>query len=94
MKKLANMHHMVTNMMRHKDAGMYDDSKMLLHSIRAIRAMCDEIEKEIQCGCQFPSWVEYKIYKSSDALKSVLGHIMSTRGQKNAKITIISKLMR
>ena len=69
---------------------MYDDRKMLKQSVQAIRAMADEIEKEIDCGCEMPSWVEYKIYKSCDALKSVIGHIMSIRGRKaNARITII-----
>ena len=87
MNKIAN----IISMMANKKPEMYDDKRMLKHSIQAIRAMADEIEKEIDCGCEMPSWVEYKIYKSCDALKSVIGHIMSIRGRKgNVKMTIMA----
>tara|TARA_B100000085_G_scaffold241617_1_gene232510 strand:+ start:125 stop:415 length:291 start_codon:yes stop_codon:yes gene_type:complete len=87
MNKVSNI---LQTMMQPKKEEMYNDRRMLKHSIQAIRAMADEIEKELDCGCEMPSWVEYKIYKACDALKSVIGHIMSIRGRKtNARVTII-----
>lgn len=55
----------------------YDDKHMLMKCLRAIENMAKEMQEEVACGCDMPSWVEYKIYKANDALLAAIGHTYS-----------------
>lgn len=71
----------------------YSDRHMLMKSLKAIENMAAELQEEVACGCEMPSWVEYKIYRSKDSLMSVLGHTYSKDRKGNAREVIIKKLM-
>lgn len=68
----------------------FNDKHMLLKCLKAIENMASEMYCEVECGCEMPSWVEYKIYKSKDALMSAIGY---TYSKPKAKSMIINKLM-
>ena len=55
----------------------FDDKHMLMKCLKAIENMAKEMQEEVACGCEMPSWVEYKIYKSKDALLSAIGYTYS-----------------
>jgi hypothetical protein len=66
----------------------FDDKHMLLQSLKAIEGMAKEMQKEIVCGCEMPSWVEYKIYKAKDSLLSAVGYTYSINKQAPARMAI------
>ena len=54
----------------------YDDRRMVLHALRSMRAIIDELE-ERACGCDpMPSWAEAKIYAAQKDILTVLGALM------------------
>lgn len=54
----------------------YDDRKMVLHALRSMRAIIDELEQRA-CGCDpMPSWAEAKIYAAQKDILTVLGALM------------------
>ena len=63
--------------MRPSSSSEYDDKHMLMKCLKAIENMAKEMQEEVACGCDMPSWVEYKIYKAKDALLSAIGHTYS-----------------
>lgn len=54
----------------------YSDRKMVLHALRSIKAIAEELE-ERACGCDpMPSWAEAKIYAAQKDILTVLGALM------------------
>ena len=54
----------------------YDDKRMVMHALRSMRAIIDELE-ERACGCEpMPSWAEAKIYAAQKDILTVLGALM------------------
>lgn len=54
----------------------YDDKRMVLHALRSMRAIIDELEQRA-CGCEpMPSWAEAKIYAAQKDILTVLGALM------------------
>ena len=54
----------------------YDDKRMVLHALRSMRAIIDELEQRA-CGCDpMPSWAEAKIYAAQKDILTVLGALM------------------
>lgn len=54
----------------------YNDRKMVLHALRSIKAIAEELE-ERACGCDpMPSWAEAKIYAAQKDILTVLGALM------------------
>jgi len=76
----------MTRPMPPRNSGEFDDKLMLLQSLRAIESMAKEMQKEIVCGCEMPSWVEYKIYKAKDSLLSAVGYTHSVEKQDPASM--------
>ena len=54
----------------------YDDKRMVMHALRSMRAIIDELEQRA-CGCEpMPSWAEAKIYAAQKDILTVLGALM------------------
>tara|TARA_B100000073_G_C23579575_1_gene511669 strand:- start:296 stop:550 length:255 start_codon:yes stop_codon:yes gene_type:complete len=54
----------------------YDDRRMVLHALKSMRAIIDELEQRA-CGCDpMPSWAEAKIYAAQKDILTVLGALM------------------
>ena len=54
----------------------YDDKRMVMHALRSMRAIIDELEDRA-CGCEpMPSWAEAKIYAAQKDILTVLGALM------------------
>jgi len=54
----------------------YNDRKMVLHALKSIKAIAEELE-ERACGCDpMPSWAEAKIYAAQKDILTVLGALM------------------
>jgi len=54
----------------------YDDKRMVMHALRSMRAIIDELESRA-CGCEpMPSWAEAKIYAAQKDILTVLGALM------------------
>lgn len=54
----------------------YDDKRMVMHALRSMRAIIEELE-ERACGCEpMPSWAEAKIYAAQKDILTVLGALM------------------
>ena len=54
----------------------YNDRKMVLHALRSIKAIAEELE-ERACGCDpMPSWAEAKNYAAQKDILTVLGALM------------------
>lgn len=65
----------------HKDTDPeYDDKRMVMHALRSMRAIIDELESRA-CGCEpMPSWAEAKIYAAQKDILTVLGALMGREG--------------
>ena len=67
----------------------FDDKHMLMKCLKAIEHMSKDMQEEVACGCEFPSWVEYKIYKSKDALLSAIGYTYSRPKAKDMALKVL-----
>jgi len=74
-----------------KHHGEFNDAQMLMRVLRAIEEMAEKLQCEVECGCEMPSWVEYKIYKSYDSLLAAMGYTFSR--PKPKAVSVIKRMM-
>ena len=79
-KSLSSMPSLLNDMPRIPSKDLsdpeYDDKRMVMHALRSMRAIIDELEQRA-CGCEpMPSWAEAKIYAAQKDILTVLGALM------------------